>query len=137
MGGARTMDDVARFTRTAEPPYDALARVPLLRDLVRKMLHKDPKYRISMTGASQHPWFKTMSDYVIGSDVLQSVVDMHAKSEAQARMSEQMLTRLKVHGMRALHEALRELDSERSGYATADVLRAGAGRVAADVGLTD
>ncbi|KAL0407266.1 UNVERIFIED_CONTAM: Calcium-dependent protein kinase [Sesamum latifolium] len=100
------------------------------KDLVRKMLTKDPKKRITSTQVLEHPWIKGQaSDKPIDSAVLSRMKQFRAMNKLKKlalKVIAQSLSEEEIKGLKALFA---NMDTDKSGTITYEELKSGLARL--------
>ncbi|KAI3456453.1 hypothetical protein Pfo_013116 [Paulownia fortunei] len=100
------------------------------KDLVRKMLRKDPKKRITSTQVLEHPWIKGQaSDKPIDSAVLSRMKQFRAMNKLKKlalKVIAQSLSEEEIKGLKAMFT---NMDTDKSGTITYEELKSGLARL--------
>ncbi|KAG8365401.1 hypothetical protein BUALT_Bualt18G0101000 [Buddleja alternifolia] len=100
------------------------------KDLVRKMLTKDPKSRITSTQVLEHPWIKGQaSDKPIDSAVLSRMKQFRAMNKLKKlalKVIAQSLSEEEIKGLKAMFA---NMDTDKSGTITYEELKSGLARL--------
>merc|ERR1712232_176440 len=134
---ANTMEDIARCTCTAQPPFEWFNDKPDFQMLVAVMLEKDPARRCTMTHAGQSPWFSQYTGAPIDPQVVGAIKGINQKSEAQHQMAELMLDRFNLGGLRNLNQAFAAMDTDNSGTLTMSEAYQAVAQVGPQLGLNE
>ncbi|KAG4952959.1 hypothetical protein JHK87_038553 [Glycine soja] len=110
------------------------------KDLVRKMLIKDPKKRITAAQVLEHPWLKeggNASDKPIDSAVLSRMKQFRAMNKLKKlalKVIAENLSEEEIHGLKAMFT---NIDTDNSGTITYEELRAGLQRLGSKLTETE
>ncbi|KAL9316639.1 hypothetical protein ACSQ67_017640 [Phaseolus vulgaris] len=102
------------------------------KDLVRKMLTKDPKKRITSAQVLEHPWLKeggNASDKPIDSAVLSRMKQFRAMNKLKKLALKVIAENLSVEEIQGLKAMFTNMDTDHSGTITYEELRAGLQRL--------
>ncbi|XP_052156072.1 calcium-dependent protein kinase 14 isoform X1 [Oryza glaberrima] len=98
------------------------------KDLVRRMLHSDPKQRISAYDVLNHPWIKEdgeAPDTPLDNAVLGRLKQFRAMNQFKKAALRVIAGCLSEEEIRGLKEMFKSMDSDNSGTITVDELRKG------------
>ncbi|OWM86338.1 calcium-dependent protein kinase 2-like [Punica granatum] len=110
------------------------------KDLVRKMLTKDPKKRITSAEVLEHPWLKEggeASDKPIDSAVLSRMNQFRAMNKLKKlalKVIAESLTEEDIKGLKAMFT---NMDTDKSGTITYDELKSGLARLGSRLSETE
>ncbi|KAJ4850443.1 Calcium-dependent protein kinase 33 [Turnera subulata] len=102
------------------------------KDLVKKMLTKDPSRRITAAQALEHPWMKVggeASDRPIDSAVLIRIKEFRAMNKLKKLALKVMAENLSEEEIKGLKQMFNNMDTDRSGTITYEELRDGLARL--------
>ncbi|XP_051139459.1 calcium-dependent protein kinase 11 [Andrographis paniculata] len=106
------------------------------KDLVRKMLEKDPKSRISAHEVLCHPWIgddTVAPDKPLGSAVLSRLKQFSAMNKLKKMALRVIAERLSEEEIGGLKELFKMIDTDNSGTITFDELKQGLKRVGSNI----
>ncbi|KAA8537485.1 hypothetical protein F0562_027093 [Nyssa sinensis] len=98
------------------------------KDLVKKMLVKDPKRRITAAQALEHPWFRKdgeASDKPIDSAVLTRMKQFRAMNKLKKLALKVIAESLSEEEIKGLQQMFNNMDTDRSGAITYEELKTG------------
>ncbi|KAL1562481.1 Calcium-dependent protein kinase 15 [Salvia divinorum] len=108
------------------------------KDLVRKMLNKDPKRRITSAQVLEHPWIKGQaSDKPIDSAVLSRMKQFRAMNKLKKlalKVIAQSLSEEEIKGLKAMFT---NMDTDNSGTITYEELKTGLARLGSKLSETE
>ncbi|XP_010536433.1 PREDICTED: calcium-dependent protein kinase 29 [Tarenaya hassleriana] len=102
------------------------------KDLIRKMLKRDPKKRITAAEALEHPWMKAdskISDKPIDSAVLIRMKQFRAMNKLKKLALKVIAENLSEEEIKGLKQMFKNMDTDGSGTITFDELRDGLHRL--------
>ncbi|ESR48493.1 calcium-dependent protein kinase 29 [Citrus sinensis] len=102
------------------------------KDLIRKMLTKDPKKRITAAEALEHPWLKedgATSDKPIDSAVLTRMKQFRAMNKMKKLALKVIAENLSTEEIKGLKQMFNNIDTDASGTITCEELRDGLSRL--------
>ncbi|CAA6656597.1 unnamed protein product [Spirodela intermedia] len=102
------------------------------KDLVRKMLTRDPKKRITSAQVLEHPWIRVdgeASDKPIGSAVLSRMKQFRAMNKLKKMALKVIAESLSEEEIKGLKQMFQNMDTDRSGTITYDELKTGLARL--------
>ncbi|KAL9238129.1 hypothetical protein vseg_012599 [Gypsophila vaccaria] len=102
------------------------------KDLIRKMLARDPKTRITAAQALEHPWLREggeASDKPIDSAVLIRMKQFRAMNKLTKLALKVMAENLPDEEIKGLKQMFNNIDTDRSGTITVEELKAGLARL--------
>ncbi|WCJ35056.1 Calcium-dependent protein kinase [Euphorbia peplus] len=102
------------------------------KDLVRKMLARDPKKRITAAQALEHPWLKVdgeASDKPIDSAVLIRMKQFRAMNKLKKLALKVIAENLSEEEIKGLRQMFKNIDTDGSGTITYEELKTGLGRL--------
>ncbi|KAJ8772598.1 hypothetical protein K2173_027775 [Erythroxylum novogranatense] len=103
------------------------------KDLVRKMLTKDPKRRITASQALEHPWLlagaRGASDKPLDSAVLIRMKQFRAMNKLKKLAMKVIAESFSEEDLKGLKQIFNNMDTDRSGGISSDELKAGLARL--------
>ncbi|KAK4752823.1 hypothetical protein SAY87_021621 [Trapa incisa] len=108
------------------PPWPSVS--PSAKDLVRKMLTRDPRRRITAAQALEHPWLKEdgeASDRPISSAVLTRIKQFRAMNKMKKLALKVIAENMSEEDIKGLKQMFNNMDTDRSGTITFDELKEG------------
>ncbi|KAG6394082.1 hypothetical protein SASPL_144661 [Salvia splendens] len=100
------------------------------KDLVRKMLTKDPKKRITSSEVLEHPWIKGQaSDKRIDSAVLSRMKQFRAMNKLKKLALKVIAQSLSTEEIKGLKATFKNIDTDNSGSITYEELKSGLARL--------
>ncbi|KAJ6684704.1 SERINE/THREONINE-PROTEIN KINASE [Salix purpurea] len=102
------------------------------KDLIRKMLTRDPKSRITAAQALQHPWMKVdgdASDKPIDSAVLSRMKQFRAMNKLKKLALKVIAESLSEEEIKGLKQMFKNMDTDGNGTITYDELKTGLSRL--------
>ncbi|GLU04623.1 hypothetical protein SLE2022_217610 [Rubroshorea leprosula] len=112
------------------PPWPSITEGA--KDLIRKMLIKEPKKRITAAQALEHPWLKVdgeASDRPIDSAVLNRMKQFRAMNKMKKLALKVIAENLSEDEIVGLKEMFNNMDTDRSGTITFEELKTGLARL--------
>ncbi|KAL6882635.1 hypothetical protein ACP4OV_011325 [Aristida adscensionis] len=97
------------------------------KDLIRKMLNRDPKKRVTAAQALEHPWLKEggASDRPIDSAVLSRMKQFKAMNKLKQLALKVIAENLSPEEIKGLKQMFNNMDTDRSGTITVEELKEG------------
>ncbi|KAJ7966913.1 putative Calcium-dependent protein kinase [Quillaja saponaria] len=101
------------------------------KDLIRKMLERDPKRRITAAAALEHPWIKEgeASDKPIDSAVLSRMRQFRAMNKLKKLALKVIAETLSEEEIKGLKQMFNNMDTDGSGTITLEELKSGLSRL--------
>jgi len=132
-----TEEDIFAMVLQADVDYDThpwnIISGPA-RDIVQRMLQRDPARRPSAKQVLQHKWLcQAAPDAPLGDDVIQRMRGFTAMTKVKRAAMLVAAQNLEVEGMPQMSALFNALDVDRSGAITADELKVGLGRAGVPV----
>nr|CAD1844791.1 unnamed protein product [Ananas comosus var. bracteatus] len=106
------------------------------KDLIRKMLTRDPKKRITAAQALEHPWLRedgVASDKPIDSAVLLRMKQFRAMNKLKKLALKVIAENLSEEEIKGLKQMFNNMDTDRSGTITLEELKVGLSRLGSKV----
>ncbi|XP_022975823.1 calcium-dependent protein kinase 29 [Cucurbita maxima] len=113
-----------------DPPWPSISSSS--KDLVSKMLTRDPRKRITAAEALEHPWLKIegeASSKPIDSAVLIRMKQFRAMNKFKQLALKVMAQNLSEEELKGLKQMFKNIDTDRSGTITFDELKTGLSRL--------
>ncbi|XP_044480242.1 calcium-dependent protein kinase 29-like [Mangifera indica] len=113
---------------------------PSAKDLIRKMLNKDPRKRITAAEALEHPWLKVggdTSDKPIDSVVLIRMKQFRAMNKMKKLALKVIAENLTTEEIKGLREMFNNMDTDGSGTITFEELKDGLRRLGSKLSETE
>ncbi|XP_022941058.1 calcium-dependent protein kinase 29-like [Cucurbita moschata] len=131
----QTEDDILKAVLSGnlemeDAPWPSIS--PSAKDLVSKMLRRDPKERITAAEALEHPWLKIegkASSKPIDSAVLVRMKQFRAMNKFKQLALKVMAENLSEEELKGLKQMFKNIDTDRSGAITLEELKTGLSRL--------
>ncbi|KAK8449385.1 hypothetical protein SEVIR_7G209500v4 [Setaria viridis] len=95
------------------------------KDLIRKMLHRDPQRRITAAQALEHPWLKDAPDRPIDSAVMSRMKQFKAMNKLKQLALKVIAENLSPEEIKGLKQMFNNMDTDKSGTITVEELKEG------------
>ncbi|RLM66096.1 calcium-dependent protein kinase 29-like [Panicum miliaceum] len=95
------------------------------KDLIRKMLNRDPQKRITVAQALEHPWLKDAPDRPIDSAVLSRMKQFKAMNKLKQLALKVIAENLSPEEIKGLKQMFNNMDTDKSGTITVEELKEG------------
>ncbi|KAG7037928.1 Calcium-dependent protein kinase 29, partial [Cucurbita argyrosperma subsp. argyrosperma] len=130
-----TEDDILKAVLSGnlemeDAPWPSIS--PSAKDLVSKMLRRDPKERITAAEALEHPWLKIegkASSKPIDSAVFVRMKQFRAMNKFKQLALKVMAENLSEEELKGLKQMFKNIDTDRSGTITLEELKTGLSRL--------
>ncbi|KAG0497060.1 hypothetical protein HPP92_001751 [Vanilla planifolia] len=113
---------------------------PSAKDLIRKMLTKDPKKRITASQVLEHPWLKEdgeASDKPMHSAVLSRMKQFRAMNKMKKLAMKVIAENLSEEEIKGLKQMFKNMDTDRSGTITYEELKIGLNKLGSKLSETE
>lgn len=112
------------------PPWPSIS--PSAKDLIRKMLTRDPKERITITDALEHPWLRengVASDKPMDNAVLWRMNQFRASNKLKKLSQKVIAQNLTEEEIKGLRQMFSNMDTDNSGRITFEEFKSGLSRL--------